>query len=120
MGDLALSIAAAERWPSLAADEIDAFVAASDVPLALFFMGAKANRRETDDVAVVLRELDRSGQVRAALIGEGEGAAKRRFGVVAAPSLTLVGQHAAKTVPLIADWSDYRAAIAEVGGGLLV
>ncbi len=110
MGDLALRIAADEGWTQLDAGDIDAFAGASDTPAAVFFPGAKANRRETDDVAVVLRELARAGHVRAAVIAGGEGAAKTRFGVVAAPSLLVVGPGGASVVPLIADWPAYLEA----------
>lgn len=111
MGDLALKIADAEGWRQLDAGDIDAFAGESDTPAAVFFPGAKANRRETDDVAVVLRELARAGHVRAGVIAGGEGAAKTRFGVVAAPSLLVIGPGGASVVPLIADWTVYLDAL---------
>jgi Hydrogenase-1 expression protein HyaE len=118
MGELANRIAAAEHWPTLTLANLDAAIAASPVPLAVFFRDPKGNRRETDDVAVVLRELDRGGEVRAVLAGLEDAALKRRFVVVAAPSLTIVGRKGFRTVQLIGDWSDYRAAIAAVGEGV--
>jgi hypothetical protein len=111
MGELATRIAQAEGWPSLANDEIEAAAGADARPLALFFMGLGANRRETDDVAVVLRELARSGAVRPAVIGAGEGRARAALSVVAAPSLAILGPGGRRVVPLIADWSDYHDAI---------
>lgn len=114
MGDLALRIEETEAWPRIDDIALDAFAAAGAAPAAVFFPGAGANRRETDDVAVVLRELARKGLVRACVIGTGEGGAKRRFGVVAAPSLLLLGPKGGEVVPLIADWGDYLAAIAAV------
>jgi hypothetical protein len=113
MGDLARRIAATEHWPELAETELAGAVGHGP-PLAVFFPGAAASRRETDDVAVVLRELARAGHVRAATIGAGEGAAKRRFGVVAAPSLLVMGRGGTRVVPLIADWGDYLTAIEAV------
>jgi hypothetical protein len=113
MGELADRIAVSEGWPVVNPDTIGT-EAALGAPLAIFFAGAKANRRESDDVAVVLRELTRAGRVRACLPGAAEGALKRRFGVVAAPSLVIAGRGGHATVPLIADWGGYLAAIATV------
>jgi hypothetical protein len=113
MGELADRIATSEGWPVVDPDTI-ASLAATGTPLAIFFAGAKANRRESDDVAVVLRELARAGRVRACMPGAAEGGLKRRYGVVAAPSLVLVGPAGHATVPLIADWGDYLSAIAQV------
>lgn len=118
MGELATRIAEAEGWPSLPGSRIEEEAAAAAVPLAIFFPGAQAGRRETDDVAVVLRELARAGHVRAAVIGAEEGAAKRRFGIVAAPSLLVAGPAGHRVVPLIADWGDYQTAIGETRGEL--
>jgi len=116
MSGLTERIVAQENWPALTRETADDFLAPPGAAL-IFVRGLAAQRPETEDVAVVLRELTRAyGQaLRAAVLDpKDEPALMKRWGVIVVPCLVVLkdGEVLAK-LPRIADWKDYTAAITQ-------
>jgi hydrogenase-1 operon protein HyaE len=95
---------------------IDMFLAEPPEHSALVFSGETKRRPEAQDVAVVLRELDRAyrGTVRVGVLeGAAEDRLKGRFGVVVLPTVVLlVGGEVVARITRIQDWSVYADAFA--------
>jgi len=101
--------------PCLAADAVDAFLAAPPAHKILFFAGDPAQRMETADVAVIFPQLLRhfAGRLEGALIAAGsETELKERFHVGALPSLVVTrGAETLGVFPKVWDWAVYVARI---------
>ena len=101
--------------PQVDAETIDAFLAPAQGEAShalLFFPGAKANRPETSDVAVIFPEILQlfAGRLRGAVIApDAEEKLKLRFQVYVFPALVVTrGLDPIGVMPKIYDWSDYR------------
>lgn len=112
MSNLTDRIIAAEGWAELDDAAVAARLGEAGPPLALLFIGRGGSRRETADLAVVLRDLARSRRVRPAVCRGIDRGIVRRFGIVAMPSLVLATAASHRVIPLIADWSAYAEALA--------
>lgn len=101
------------------ADTLDAFLQ-EDTPAvsALFFTGDPAKKLESADVAVVLRELERSnpGRLRLAVVDRAdEQDLKRRCGVMVLPSVAFfAGDQHLDTIPKIQDWAVYEEKLPKI------
>lgn len=97
---------------SITADTIDSYLEDGDARTSvLFFTGDPEKKKETADVAVVLRELldVYDGQLRAGLVErEAEKDLMGRAGVLMLPSLAFfAGPRHIETIAKIQDWSVY-------------
>lgn len=100
------------RWVEGAG--LDAFLEEAADGALLFVRGEALRKPETADVAVVVRELLREfdGRLQVGVVADrDEAEIKRRYGVLAVPSVVYVrGGKAVSTIPRIADWPDYKRA----------
>lgn len=104
---------------TLDADSAEAYLADGDPRItALFFTGEPDKKKETADVAVVLRELLKShaGRLRAGLVGPDIDALLRpRACVLMTPSLAFfAGEQHLETIPKIQDWDVYEEKLAAI------
>ncbi|MEO0413221.1 MAG: hypothetical protein AAF221_15440 [Pseudomonadota bacterium] len=103
----------------LTAQTLDAFLS-EDTPAvsALFFTGDPEKKLETADVAVVLRELERSnpGRLRIGIIDRAdEQTLKHRCGVMVLPSVAFFsGTKHLDTIPKIQDWAVYAEKLPKI------
>lgn len=104
--------------PSSLEGFLGAGASAVDGLAVLFFTGDPAQRPESGDVAVVLRELlaRHPGRLRAAVVDRAEeGALKTRYGVAVVPSLVFLRDGAvAGIIPRIQDWDVYVRELARM------
>lgn len=84
-------------------------------PALLLFLGDVEQRRESVDVAIVMRELIAAyqGRLRVGLVRrDAEAALKPRFGIKQIPSVVAVAKGETQALlPNILDWSAYRDAV---------
>ena len=99
-----------EGCPVVTAENVDEFLAL-DGMVVLFFTGDPRQRPESNDVAVVLREMSSvfPGQFRIGIVDQAaEEALKPRFGVLVVPTLVYLRQGKfIGLIPLIQDWQVY-------------
>jgi Hydrogenase-1 expression protein HyaE len=85
----------------------------------LVFSGIEKKRGEAHDVAVITREFMRMhpGAFEVAVLsGAAEDRIKTAFGVIALPSLVLIGHGPHRVLPRVQDWPVYRDAFQSAFG----
>ncbi|EWY38116.1 hydrogenase [Skermanella stibiiresistens SB22] len=99
-----------EHCPLITADTVDLFLDGSGMAV-LFFTGDPKQRPESNDVAVVLRELASvfPGELRIGIVDQAhEAALKARFGVLVVPTLVYLREgRFVGLIPRIQDWLAY-------------
>lgn len=99
-----------ENCPVITEDTVDRFLDGSGTAI-LFFTGDPRQRPESNDVAVVLRELNTvfPGQLRVGIVDQAaEVALKPRFGVLVVPTLVYMRRgEFVGLIPRIQDWQSY-------------
>jgi hydrogenase-1 operon protein HyaE len=99
-----------EGCPVVTAENVDEFLAL-DGMVVLFFTGDPRQRPESNDVAVVLREMSSvfPGQIRVGIVDQAaEEVLKSRFGVLVVPTLVYLRRGKfVGLIPRIQDWQVY-------------
>lgn len=97
-------------YPEIGLDEIDEFVKGPQVTV-LFFTGDPKQHRETNDVAVILPELDKAfpGRLRPAVIARAaEKALQARYGFRRWPALVFLREQGyLGAITGVKNWSEY-------------
>lgn len=104
---------------SVTAETLEAFLDGDTAAVsALFFTGDPEKKPETADVAVVLRELQRSNpeRLRIAIIDRAdEHDLKHKCGVMVLPSVAFfAGRKHLDTIPKIQDWAVYAEKLPQI------
>lgn len=104
-------------WTQLLPDNVDVFLQMPG-PAIMFFAGDPQKRPETNDLAVILPELQCSFgdefRVGVVLAGDHEAELKSRFGVHYTPTLSLFsGGELQGHIPKLRDWSVYQRKLTE-------